>query len=100
MTDHPITFSSSAFARENHPHVGAIVPRSAAIVAEDDIDGEAGALEAPRHLTDRERAERQREPVLPPDPVPGGDVALVEDGEAARAILRHRFDQRDPGLAA
>ena len=52
-----------AFAQDD-PHVGALVPRAAAVVAEHRVDREPGALELARHLRHGQRAERQLEAVL------------------------------------
>jgi uncharacterized repeat protein (TIGR03803 family) len=85
---------SSAPSREDDPDVGAIVPRTAAIVAEDRVDAEAGPFEPARHLADRQGAEHQREVVLASDAVADRDVPLIEHREATGAILRDRFDER------
>src|SRR5690349_8764479 len=86
--------SLSAFAGEDHPDVGPGVPRTAAIITEDGVDAEPGVFEPARHLAYRERPEGQREIVAAADAAARRDVALIEDGEAARAILGNRFDQR------
>src|SRR6476659_4876220 len=78
--------------RHDDPDVGALVPRPAAIVAEDGLDGEAGALELPRHLRHGERAKREIEPVLPCLVAAPFHVPLLEGRQAARRVLADRLD--------
>src|ERR1043165_4898644 len=47
--------------REDDPHVGARVPRTAAVVAEHRVDDEARAFEMARHVRHRDGPERQIE---------------------------------------
>ena len=71
-------------------------PRPALVVAEDRVDAEAGLARAAGASADRERAERQREAVHAPVAVRDASTyALVEDRQPRRAILAHRFDQRE-----
>src|SRR2546422_2838711 len=79
--------------REDDPHVGARVPRPAAVVADHRVHREPRAFELPRHLRHGERAEGEGETVLAPLAAAAFDVALLERGEPALAILRHRLDE-------
>src|SRR5438093_2158111 len=81
--------------REDDPHVGAGVPRPPAVVAEDGVDGEAGAFEMARHLRHGQRAKREIEPVLGGRPAAALDVALLERGQLEPRIVAHRLDERE-----
>src|SRR5690349_17376325 len=48
---------------QDDPDIRARVPRASAIVAEDRVDVQTGAFQTRAHLRNRQRAERQREPV-------------------------------------
>src|SRR5262249_51960711 len=84
---------NSALAREHDPDVGARVPWTAAVVAEDRVHGEARPLQALHHLRHRQRPERQRESMLPFRAVADGRVELIEDRQPPRPILAHGLDQ-------
>src|SRR4029078_13662239 len=85
--------------RQQHPDVGAQVPRAAEVVAEHRVDDEAGALEARRHLRHGQRAESELEAVLAPLPPAPRGVALIEDRQPPDAILANGLDQLDARVA-
>src|SRR3954468_23539059 len=81
-------------ACEDHPHLGARIPRPSVVVAEQGANLEARLLEPSRHLRHRQGPEREREAThLAATPGPLREL-LVEDGEMPRAILPDRLDER------
>src|SRR5262245_30197029 len=94
------SYHRSAPARQHDPDVGARVPGAAAVVAEHRVHGEAGPLQTLHHLRDGERAERQRESMLPRRAVADGRVELIEDRQPPRAILAHRLHEAHVRIAA
>src|SRR6266851_5129522 len=81
--------------REDDPDIGAVVPGTPLIVAEDGIDGEAGPLELPRHLGHRQRTERQVEPVLPRAVAAALHIFLLERRQTPHPVLADRLDERE-----
>src|SRR3712207_1408169 len=69
-------------ASEDHPDLGALILRTAAVVAEQDRKLEAGLLEPAHHLWNRERAERQREAVHACAAAEPFRELLIEDGQS------------------
>src|SRR6188768_1145371 len=74
-------------AGQDHPRVGAVVPRAPVVVAEDRLHLEAGALQAPAEQRQGDRPERQGEPPARPGPAAPFDELLVERRQTPRAIL-------------
>src|SRR5437763_16852248 len=81
--------------RKNDPHVGAGIPRTAAIVAEPPVDREAGARQLLRHLLHGKGAKHQVERVPARASAAALDVRLSKRGEVPCWILAHRFDERE-----
>ena len=81
-------------AREDDPHVGAIVPGPALIVAEDRADRKPAASSRDTICgTDRVRKVK-REAVHAPGRPAALDVLLIENREAPAPILAHGLDER------
>src|SRR5687767_13070209 len=55
------SMTASLLPRQDDPDVGALVERTAVVVAQHGVNREARRLEPPPHLRDRDGAERQRE---------------------------------------
>src|SRR5258708_34674502 len=89
-------------SRKDDPDVGPVVPRPAAVVAEQCLHGEPGPRELPRHLRPRHRAEDQLEAVRSRLFAAALDVRLFEGRQATLSILAHGFAQRQvrPASAA
>src|SRR5438105_745954 len=84
---------------QDDPDIRALVPRAYAIVAEDAFHLKTRPLEACAHLRNRERPERQLEPVRPRPAASALDVLLFEGRQVAPGILADRFHQRQPRAA-
>src|SRR5215212_6751841 len=65
-------------AGQDHPGIGAVVPLPPVVVAEDRLDLETGALEAPSERRQIDRPERQREAPARLRPAAALDEFLVE----------------------
>src|SRR5258708_4539405 len=87
------------FSRQDDPDIGALVPRTSAIIAEHGIHRKTRARELPRHLRHRERAEVQLEPVLARTRAAALYVGLLERRQAPFAILSDRLDEGQLGPA-
>src|SRR6185503_809119 len=83
--------------RHDDPHVRSLVPYASLVVAEDRLDPEPCTLELSRHLGHRQCAKDQLETMIARAAVLPLHIALLEGGEAAAAVLPHRFDQREIG---
>jgi hypothetical protein len=90
---HTAAPSRSSSPSEDDPHIGALGPPAATVVAQDGLDVEPGAFQPSRHLSDRQRPERQRELMLGRLPAPALDVTLIESRQPPARILPHRLDQ-------
>src|SRR4029453_950831 len=90
----------SASRREDYPDFRPWIPRGAAIIAQKRGNREPGLLEGAHHLRHRQGAEAQREAVGPLLAAPALDEFLIEDREAARAILTDGFNQRHARASA
>src|SRR5262245_30588594 len=73
--------------REDDPHIGACVPRSAAIVPKHAVHAKTRGFEPLDHPGDGNRSEGQLEPVLLRAAVAALDVTLLEGRQQAAAIL-------------
>ena len=82
-------------AGQDHPGVGAVVPRAAVVVAEDGLDLEAGAFEAAAERRQVDGPEGQREAPARLGPAAAFDELLVEGGQPPLAILADGFDELD-----
>src|SRR6266536_960265 len=82
-------------ARNENPDIGAFIPWAAAIIAENRLHGEAGALEAACHLLHRQRSKGEIE--LPDALVTAAtlDISLGEGREPPTPVLTDRFDERE-----
>src|SRR6266540_176386 len=79
--------AASSPLREDDPHVGARVPRTAAVIAEHRGDPEPRGVEPPGHLRHRQRAKGEGKTMDAPLAPAALDVFLVEDRQAVLAIL-------------
>src|SRR5687768_12615500 len=79
----------SRLARQDHPHVGARVPRSAVIVAQHGGNLEPRRFQTTPHLGNGQRAKSQREAVDALATSPALHVFVVEDREPPAGVLAH-----------
>src|SRR5436190_2885857 len=84
---------------QDDPDIRARVPRVSAIVAEHVLHRKTGAAKPRRHLPDRQRPERQIEPVRRRFTVLPYVISLQKRRQMPAAILMDRFDQREAGAA-
>src|SRR6185295_10121947 len=81
--------------REDDPHVRAVVPRSALIVAEDRVDRESGPFEPLDHLPDRNGPERNLKTMLRDAAPFPFEIPLFERRHSPASVLADRFDERE-----